>query len=66
MDGSDAYGLPIDKFFRVLIGLSATELVMQTGLPASFRIKGDLSPLDMPPMDGDTMRALLVADGQAG
>jgi len=56
--GTKKEDLPVNKLFRALIDLNGSDLHLQVGKPAILRVKGSLSPLDMPPIDEDKMREL--------
>jgi twitching motility protein PilT len=52
--------LEIDKIFRAMIKHKGSDLHMQVGRPPIFRIRGELVPLDMEPIDKDKMEALMM------
>lgn len=48
--------LPINKLFRAMIEIGGSDLHLQVGKPAILRVKGDLKPLDMPPITEEQMK----------
>ena len=52
--------LPINKLLRGVIDTRSSELHLQVGKPAIFRIKGKLTPLDMMPLDEEKTRELCL------
>lgn len=42
--------LEIDKLYRMAIKLNCSDIHLQVGRPPIFRIRGKLTPLDMPPL----------------
>ncbi len=51
--------IEIDKYFRALVRLQGSDLHMKVGRPAHVRVKGDLKPLDSPPIDDDEMSRMM-------
>lgn len=47
--------LEIDKLYRMAIKLNASDIHLQVGRPPIFRIRGKLTPLDMPPLSESGM-----------
>ena len=48
--------LPVNKLFRAMIDINASDLHLQVGKPAILRVKGALKPLDMPPITEEVMK----------
>ncbi|QDT65888.1 type IV pilus twitching motility protein PilT [Calycomorphotria hydatis] len=47
--------IEIDKIFKAAIKLNCSDIHLQVGRPPIFRIKGQLKPLEMPPITADQM-----------
>jgi twitching motility protein PilT len=47
--------LEIDKIYRLAIKLNCSDIHLQVGRPPIFRIRGKLTPLDMPPISESGM-----------
>ncbi|MEZ6121573.1 MAG: PilT/PilU family type 4a pilus ATPase [Planctomycetaceae bacterium] len=47
--------LEIDKIYRLAVKLNCSDIHLQVGRPPVFRIKGALTPLDMPPITESSM-----------
>lgn len=52
--------LEIDKIFRALVKLEGSDLHMKVGRPPMVRVRGELKPLNRPPVDNQEMIDLLV------
>jgi twitching motility protein PilT len=52
--------LEVDKIFRALVKLEGSDLHLKVGNPPMVRVKGDLRPLNRPPIDNEEMVRLLV------
>jgi twitching motility protein PilT len=52
--------LEVDKIFRALVKLEGSDLHMKVGNPPMVRVKGELRPLNRPPVDNEEMVRLLV------
>ena len=48
--------LPINKLFRAMIDINASDLHLQVGKPAILRVKGALKPLEMPIITEEQMK----------
>ena len=48
--------LPVNKLFRAMIDINASDLHLQVGKPAILRVKGALKPLDMPLITEEQMK----------
>ena len=48
--------LPVNKLFRAMIEINASDLHLQVGKPAILRVKGALKPLDMPIITEEQMK----------
>lgn len=48
--------LPVNKLFRAMVDINASDLHLQVGKPAILRVKGALKPLDMPPITEEQMK----------
>jgi twitching motility protein PilT len=56
LGSSNLKDLPINKLFRAMIDIGGSDLHLQVGKPAILRVKGDLKPLDMPPINEEQMK----------
>jgi twitching motility protein PilT len=54
-------GPEIDKFFRICMKLSGSDLHLKVGLPVMIRHKGEIRQMDMPPLTAAEMERLCVA-----
>lgn len=52
--------LEVDKIFKALVKLEGSDLHMKVGQPPMVRVKGELRPLNRPPIDNEEMVRLLV------
>lgn len=52
--------LEVDKIFRALVKLEGSDLHLKVGQPPMVRVKGELRPLNRPPIDNEEMVRLLV------
>ncbi len=52
--------LEIDKIFRALVKLEGSDLHMKVGRPPMVRVRGELKPLNRPPIENQEMIDLLV------
>jgi twitching motility protein PilT len=52
--------LEVDKLFRALVKLEGSDLHLKVGQPPMVRVKGELRPLNRPPIDNEEMVRLLV------
>ncbi|TWU22920.1 Twitching mobility protein [Novipirellula galeiformis] len=52
--------LEVDKIFRALVKLEGSDLHMKTGQPPMIRVRGELKPLNRPPIDNEEMVNLLI------
>lgn len=52
--------LEIDKIFRALVKLEGSDLHMKVGRPPMVRVRGELKPLNRPPVENQEMIDLLV------
>ncbi len=52
--------LEVDKIFKALVKLEGSDLHLKVGQPPMVRVKGDLRPLNRPPIDNEEMVRLLV------
>ena len=53
-------GLEVDKLFRAMIKVNGSDLHLKVGKPATIRVRGDLTELNMPPITKDQMEQLLM------
>lgn len=53
-------GLEVDKIFKALVKLEGSDLHMKVGQPPMVRVKGELRPLNRPPIDNEEMVRLLI------
>jgi len=49
----------IDKLFRALVKVGGSDLHLKVGKPPYVRVKGELRPLNSPPIDNETMSRLI-------
>ena len=52
--------LEVDKIFRASVKIEASDLHMKVGSPPIVRVKGDLRPLNRPPIELEEMVRLLI------
>ena len=52
--------LEVDKIFRALVKLEGSDLHLKVDQPPLVRVKGELRPLNRPPIDNEEMVRLLV------
>jgi twitching motility protein PilT len=52
--------LEVDKIFRALVKLEGSDLHLKAGQPPMVRVRGDLKPLNRPPVDREEMVRLLL------
>jgi twitching motility protein PilT len=52
--------LEVDKVFRALVKLEGSDLHLKVGNPPLVRVKGELRPLNRPPIENEEMVRLLV------
>lgn len=52
--------LEVDKIFRALVKLEGSDLHLKVGQPPMVRTKGELRPLNRPPIENEEMVRLLV------
>lgn len=52
--------LEVDKIFKALVKLEGSDLHLKVGQPPMVRVKGDLRPLNRPPIDNEEMVRLLI------
>jgi len=53
-------GLEVDKIFKALVKLEGSDLHMKVGQPPLVRVKGELRPLNRPPIENEEMVRLLI------
>jgi len=53
--------LEIDKYFRALVKLEGSDLHLKVGRPPHVRIRGELRPLNRPPIEEEEMTRMLFA-----
>ena len=51
-------GLEVDKLFKAMIKVNGSDLHLKVGKPATIRVRGDLTELNMPPITKDQMEQL--------
>src|SRR5260221_1924436 len=49
----------IDAFFNLMFEQSASDLHLASGNPPILRIRGELQRVDFPPLENDTLKAML-------
>ncbi len=52
--------LEVDKLFKACVKLEGSDLHLKVGTPPIVRVKGDLKPLNRPPIDVEEMVRLLI------
>ncbi len=52
--------LEVDKIFRALVKLEGSDLHLKVGQPPMVRVRGELRPLNRPPIENDEMVRLLL------
>ena len=52
--------LEVDKIFRALVKLEGSDLHMKVGQPPMVRVRGELKPLNRPPIEAEEMVRLLL------
>ncbi len=52
--------MEVDKIFRALVKLEGSDLHMKVGQPPMVRVRGDLKPLNRPPISSEEMVDLLM------
>ncbi|EMI17570.1 twitching motility protein PilT [Rhodopirellula maiorica SM1] len=52
--------LEVDKIFRALVKLEGSDLHLKTGQPPMVRVRGELKPLNRPPIENEEMVDLLM------
>jgi len=52
--------LEVDKIFKALVKLEGSDLHLKVGQPPMVRVKGDLRPLNRPPIENEEMVRLLI------
>ena len=52
--------LEVDKLFKACVKLEGSDLHLKVGSPPIVRVKGDLKPLNRPPIDVEEMVRLLI------
>src|SRR5262245_53547084 len=52
--------LEINKLFRALIKFGGSDLHLKVGKPATIRVRGTLRELDMPPINHEEMKRLIL------
>jgi twitching motility protein PilT len=57
---SQREALEVDKIFKALVKLEGSDLHLKVNQPPMVRVKGELRPLNRPPIDNDEMVRLLV------
>ncbi len=53
--------LEIDRYFRALVKLEGSDLHLKVGRPPHVRIRGELRPLNRPPIEEEEMTRMLFA-----
>ena len=49
----------IDAFFNLMFEQNASDLHLATGNPPILRIRGELQRIDFPPLENDSLKAML-------
>ena len=49
----------IDAFFNLMFEQNASDLHLATGNPPILRIRGELQRVDFPPLENDSLKAML-------
>ncbi len=52
--------LEVDKIFRALVKLEGSDLHLKVGQPPMVRVRGELRPLNRPPIENEEMVRLLI------
>ncbi len=52
--------LEVDKLFKALVKLEGSDLHLKVGQPPMVRVRGELRPLNRPPIDNEEMVRLLI------
>ncbi|TWT54179.1 Twitching mobility protein [Rubripirellula amarantea] len=52
--------LEVDKIFKALVKLEGSDLHMKVGQPPMVRVRGELKPLNRPPIEAEEMVRLLI------
>ena len=52
--------LEVDKIFRALVKLEGSDLHLKVGQPPMVRVRGELKPLNRPPIEAEEMVRLLI------
>ena len=52
--------LEVNKLFRALIKFNGSDLHLKVGKPATIRVRGTLRELDMPPINDEEMKRLIL------
>jgi len=52
--------LEVDKIFKALVKLEGSDLHLKVGQPPMVRVKGELRPLNRPPIENEEMVRLLI------
>lgn len=52
--------LEVDKIFRALVKLEGSDLHLKVGQPPMVRVRGELKPLNRPPIEAEEMVKLLI------
>ena len=53
-------GLEVDKLFKQMIKVNGSDLHLKVGKPATIRVRGDLTEVNMPPISKEQMEQLLM------
>jgi twitching motility protein PilT len=56
----DKHELEVDKIFRALVKLEGSDLHLKVGQPPMVRVRGELKPLNRPPIANEEMVDLLI------
>src|SRR5439155_20940929 len=54
-----SYMAKIDAFFNLMFDQGASDLHLATGNPPILRIRGELQRVDFPPLENDSLKAML-------
>ena len=57
---SKKQALEVDKIFKALVKLEGSDLHLKVNQPPMVRVKGELKPLNRPPIDNEEMVRLLI------
>src|SRR5260370_41973775 len=52
--------LEVNKLFRALIKFNGSDLHLKVGKPATIRVRGTLRELDMPPINEEEMKRIIL------